>query len=114
MKLSETADGASVTRVDDGMRGVVRRDERGNPQIVYLDRGSEVIAERKEHWELDPQPFRRLRAEEIREIASAADRILRAMDEGSASPLYWLRAAPRDSYDPELVDLITDYLGARR
>src|SRR5690606_40142452 len=99
-------------RIDDGMMGEVRL-QNGEPRIVYLDRGQLRVAERKEQWEPVKQAPNRLRPEEIAEVARAADRTLRALDQHQPIP-FWFPVRPDEPvYDEGLVSIISRYLPER-
>lgn len=107
-----------MVRTDDGMRGVVELvsmpgfEQYEELRIVYTDRGEKRIAGKREVWEVEKAPSRKLLAEEIGLVAFAADQQLRALD--SNSPFrWWEMSKPKTLHDPGLVDLITEYLQKR-
>lgn len=110
-----------MVRTDDGMRGTVElvsmpglfeQQDYKELRIVYFDRGEKRIAGKREVWEPEKAPSRKLLAEEIGLVAFAADQQLRALD--SNSPFrWWEMSKPKTLHDPGLVDLITEYLQKR-
>ena len=104
--------GTKMIRVDDGRRGSVVLEE-GEARIAYWDRDSLVIAPKREHWEAERALPRRLRAEEIEQVAQWADRALRALERHE--PLrYWEEpATSEDQYDAGLREAIITYLKHR-
>jgi hypothetical protein len=112
--------GQKMVRVDDGMKGVVELtampgfDQHEELRIVYQDRGEKRIAGKREKWEPEREPPRKLLPEEIRRIAYAADRALRAADRHEPSKWWMMDTASSDeAHDPEFVKLITEYLQKR-
>lgn len=111
--------GQRMVRTDDGMRGTVQLvsmpgfEQYEELRIVYFDRGEKRIAGKREVWEPEKTPPRKLRDEEIAAVAGAADMALRAFDQNELMPWWKLGMAPRAFHDPKLVALITDYLSKR-
>jgi hypothetical protein len=113
--------GQRMIRTDDGMRGTVELVQvpgfvsEFERRVVYLDRGEKRVAGKREVWEAEKDPPRRLRDEEIQRVASAADRALRALDKNE--PVRWwqsdIRRGSDEQHDHALVTLITDYLRKR-
>lgn len=110
--------GQRMVRQDDGMRGVVELVDvtaSGNyqePRVVYMDRGEKRIAPKKEKWEVEAPPPRKLRTEEIHYIAHHADRVLAAIDD-NAPIKWWEDVRPQHAHDKVLFNLICDYLSKR-
>jgi hypothetical protein len=112
-----------MIRTDDGMRGTVELVQvpgfvsEFERRVVYLDRGEKRVAGKREVWEAEKDPPRRLRDEEIQRVAVAADRALRALDKNE--PARWWQIDARlgvgadEQHDHELVTLITDHLRKR-
>lgn len=109
--------GARMVRQDDGMRGVVEMvDVTANyqePRVVYIDRGEKRIAPKKEKWEVEAPPPRKLRDEEILRVAYSADRMLEAIEKNL--PVKWWDTAdiPDHIYDLALLNLIIEHLSKR-
>lgn len=107
-----------MVRTDDGMKGVVEMVkvpgyELEERRIVYVDRGEQRIAGKREVWTAEVAPPRKLREDEILLVAHAADQQLRALD--SNSPFRWweMKGPVRVPHDPELCRVISDYLRTR-
>lgn len=110
--------GQRMVRTDDGMRGVVELtampgfEQYEELRIVYFDRGEKRIAGKREVWEPEKAPSRKLRDEEILRVAHAADRALEAIDKNQ--PSKWWDDAPRERmHDVELFNLVLNYLAKR-
>lgn len=112
--------GQRMVRTDDGMRGVVELVtvpgyDLEEKRIVYFDRGESRLAGKREVWEVEKTPPRKLRTEERLKVAVAADRMLLALERNE--PHKWWDwnslTSIRDLHDPELVRLIDDYLAKR-
>jgi hypothetical protein len=109
--------GQRMVRTDDGMRGVVELvsmpgfEQYEELRIVYVDRGEKRIAGKREVWEPEKAPSRKLREEEISYVAHAANQALRCIDLNE--PSLWWRNSPSAIHDHELFNLITDYLSKR-
>lgn len=111
--------GQRMVRTDDGMRGVVELtampgfEQYEELRIVYFDRGEKRIAGKREVWEAEKEPSRKLRVAEIVQVAWYADRALQAIDRNQ--PFHFWQAPNGDHvpHDPGLVDVITDYLNKR-
>lgn len=107
-----------MVRTDDGMRGVVELvempgfEQYEELRIVYVDRGEKRIAGKREVWEVEKAPSRKLRNEEVLLVAQAADRMLRAIDRNELHR--WWESAPNFVHDQELFDLVAYYLQKRR
>lgn len=113
-------EGQRMVRADDGMRGWVELVtipgfERQELRIAYVDRGEKRIADKREKWDDEVAPPRKLSPEEILAIAGVADRMLRAIEKHEPSKWWeWshdARALP--AHDPVLVDLLIGYLEKR-
>lgn len=112
--------GQRMVRTDDGMKGTVELvqvpgfENETEKRVVYIDRGEKRVAGKREAWEPEKDPPRRLRDEEIQRVAFAADRALRAIDRNEA--MRWWQSNPlhpAEQHDHALVTLITDYLRKR-
>jgi hypothetical protein len=112
--------GQRMVRADDGMRGVVEPvampgfEQYTELRVVYYDRGERRVAGKREVWAEEDTPSRKLRSEEILNVASFADHFLRCIDRNE--PLKWWEwgTDKRGPYhDPVLVDLIIDHLSKR-
>lgn len=110
--------GQRMVRADDGMKGVVELtplpglDGEFEKRVVYFDRGEKRIAGKREVWEVEKDPPRRLRDEEILRVAHAADRTLEALYMNQ--PSKWWDEAPRARiYDIELFNLVLLHLAKR-
>jgi len=110
--------GARMVRADDGMRGVVELvampgfEQYEELRIVYTDRGERRLAGKREVWEPEQAPPRKLREEEIALVALAADQQLRALDSHSAFR-WWEMSASLVPHDPSLIRAVTEYLQKR-
>lgn len=113
--------GQPMVRADDGMRGVVMSvpmpgfEQHTELRIVYVDRGEQRIAAKREQWHEAVLPPRKLLDEEILAVASIADRLLGAIDKHEPSKWWeWSRDAGQSPpHDPELRNLIIEYLKKR-
>lgn len=111
--------GQRMVRTDDGMRGVVELtampgfEQYEELRIVYVDRGERRIAGKREVWQTEPEPPRKLLEEEIQRVAGAADLALRWLDRNE--PLQWWKCGgiPSSWHDPELRRVISEYLRSR-
>lgn len=110
--------GQRMVRTDDGMRGTVELtampgfEQYEELRIVYFDRGEKRIAGKREVWEPEKTPSRKLRTEELLRVAHAADRALEAIDKNA--PEKWWDTAPRPQlHDVELFNLILAHLAKR-
>lgn len=106
--------GTRMIRVEDGMRGVVVQLADGN-RIMFEDRGDNIVASKLERWEPERQePHRSMRAEEIRQVALAADRQLRSIEKNE--PLRFWEPVRGDTtpHDPKLVAVVEIYLHSRQ
>ena len=104
--------GTIVVRVEDGKRGhiAVVGDET---RVVYEDRGSPVVAPKRELWLPAAEQSRRLRPEEMLEVAIWADRSLRSLERHEPFK-HWEDIDPGvPPYDKGLRDVILTYLRAR-
>lgn len=97
-----------MRRVDDGAIGLVQ-EISGELRITYPQMGETLIAPKKEVWEPVLLPKMRLRAEEMRLVAWAADSKLRALT--NHTPDKFWEAPPAQAFDQGLFDLIVEYLG---
>lgn len=109
--------GQRMVRTDDGMRGVVEMVtmpgfELEEKRITYVDRGEKRIAGKREVWEAEKAPPRRLRDEEIMLVAISADRMLEALDKNLPTK-WWERPAGGRYHDTKLCDVIIRYLEQR-
>jgi hypothetical protein len=112
--------GQRMVRTDDGMRGTVELVQvpgfvsEFERRVVYIDRGEKRVAGKREVWEAEKDPPRRLRDEEMMRVAFAADRALRSLDKNEPDR-WWRRdnVAFDEQYDPELVSVILRYLVQR-
>lgn len=107
--------GDKMVRVDDGMKGVVTLTEGDIQRIAYMDHGEVRIAGKGEKWEPSQTVPRKLRREEMLLVGRYADAALRSLDRHEPMRLWevGLEFTPRPTYDPDLVDLIVDYLAGR-
>lgn len=111
--------GQRMVRADDGMRGVVELiavpgfEHETERRIVYTDRGERRIAGKRETWNREVDPPRKLRAEEIQQVAVAADTALRAIDRNEPDRWWRRDARPDPWHDPGLRAVISDYLSKR-
>ncbi len=110
--------GQRMVRTDDGMRGVVELtampgfEQYEELRIVYFDRGEKRIAGKREVWEVEKAPSRKLRDDEIMLVAISADRMLEALDKNL--PIKWWETPAGGRYhDTKLCDVIIRYLEAR-
>ncbi len=101
-----------MVRQDDGMRGEVE-DFGGELRIIYHDRGERFVAAKSQKWfPLNPG-VKKLRDEEVREVALVADRALRAIDLNEPRR-YWEPVRTIDEpHDPGLVRVVSKYLEER-
>lgn len=110
--------GQRMVRTDDGMRGTVELvsmpgfEQYEELRIVYTDRGEKRIAGKREVWEVEKAPSRKLREEEIRHVAHYADRMLQALDD-NAPVKWWEDVRPQHIHDPVLFELIVEHLKKR-
>lgn len=111
-----------MVRTDDGMRGVVELvsmpgfEQYEELRIVYTDRGEKRIAGKREVWEPEKDPPRKLREEEIMRVAEGADNLLRWIDKNETPKWWQFGIGPgmkEPQHDPELVKLIIDHLRKR-
>lgn len=102
-----------MLRLSDGQRGTVALID-GERRVVYDDRGSQVVAPKREQWQVETEPTQKMRAAEIIEVALYADRALRAIDTHTTHR-YWEKPslAADGVHDQGLFDLITAYLQQR-
>ena len=109
--------GQRMIRTDDGMKGEVELvqvpgfEAEFEKRVVYMDRGEKRVAGKREVWEPEKAPPKKLRGDEIVLVACAADRMLRAVDRNELHQ--WWANGPNDIHDQGLFDLIADYLGKR-
>jgi hypothetical protein len=105
-------EGTPMVRLDDGARGVVANVE-GELRVVYQDRGTERVAPKKETWFVAPEPNRRMRAEEMLEVALVAEKALRALERHEPFK-HWEPIDPAaPAYDMGLRQVILRYLRDR-
>lgn len=112
--------GQKMIRVDDGMRGRVELavipgfEKYTEPRIVYMDRGEQRIAGKREVWQPEEPPPRKLRAEEILTIASFTDQLLRSIDKNEPTKWWeWGYKREEPYHDVGLATLIVEYLEKR-
>ncbi len=109
--------GQRMVRTDDGMRGVVELtampgfEQYEELRITYTDRGEKRIAGKREVWEVEKAPPRKLREEDISYVAHAANQALRCVD--LHEPSLWWRTSPAAIHDADLFALIVEYLRKR-
>lgn len=110
-----------MVRTDDGMRGVVELtampgfEQYEELRIVYVDRGEKRIAGKREVWEPEKEPSRKLLPHEQVRVALCADNLLRSLDKNEPTK-WWLgydTPQPGGPHDPELVGLIVRHLQKR-
>lgn len=100
--------GTRMTRTKDGVAGLVET-VAGEPRVTYLLYGDKIVAPRAEAWEPADPPQWPLRQEEIKDVAMAADAMLRSLVMHQPNR-FW--EAPSDTaFDPGLVQVIAEYLG---
>jgi len=108
-----------MVRTDDGMRGTVELvaipgfEGETEKRVVYLDRGERRVAGKREVWEPEKEPPRKLRVAEIVQVAWFADRALQALDRNQPFHFWQTPSGDDVPHDPGLVDAITDYLNKR-
>jgi hypothetical protein len=114
------AAGQLMVRADDGVRGTVQLtaipgfEGLEELRIVYFDRGEMRIAGKREVWEPERGPARKLRAEEIRNVAAFADHMLRCLDKNETAKWWeWGQRLEGPYHDPELVKLVVEHLQKR-
>lgn len=107
--------GQTMIRTSDGMKGSVTLTEGDIPRIAYLEHGEVRLAGKGEKWEPAQAPPRKLRREEMILVARYADSALRSLDRHEPMRLWEVghEFAQRPTYDPDLFDMIVDYLGRR-
>lgn len=113
--------GQKMVRADDGMRGVVEPvsmpgfEQYTELRVVYYDRGERRVAGKREQWNEETTPSRKLRPEEILSVATIADRLLRSFDLNEPAKWWeWGTSTNAPPYhDPVLVDLVIDHLEKR-
>lgn len=111
--------GARMVRQDDGMRGVVMLvdvtsgGQYQEPRVVYMDRGEKRIAPKKEKWDLETLPPRKLRDEEMQFVACWADAVLEAIEKNQPFKFWESVKLDRVQHDPELVSAILRHLVTR-
>jgi hypothetical protein len=107
--------GTKMIRSDDGMKGVVELVESPGgtvaPRVVYYDRGERRVAPKSEKWEPERAPSGALTEIEQRMVAAAADQMLKSLDKHE--PFHWWEQTPGLAHDPELVEVIVEYLKRR-
>lgn len=100
-----------MTRTRDGVMGVVEALPGGDLRIAYLLYGDKIIAPRAEVWEPADPPVWPLRQEEMKDVAMAADQMLRSLV--MHQPNRFWESPPETAFDPGLVKVITEYLARR-
>lgn len=111
--------GQRMVRTDDGMRGVVELvempgfEQYQETRIVYVDRGEKRIAGKREVWEPEKEPSRKLRDEEALFVACWADAVFEAIEKNQPFRFWESVKLDRTQHDPELVKLIIDHLRKR-
>ena len=109
--------GQSMIRVLDGMKGVVTMTEGDIPRIAYMEHGELRHAAKGEKWEPVQFPPRKLRIEEMKLVARYADSALRSLVNNEPMRLWEVGHSfhgQRPTFDPDLYDLIVEYLEARK
>jgi hypothetical protein len=111
--------GQRMIRTDDGMKGAVELvqvpgfEDEFERRIVYLDRGEKRVAPKREAWEPEKAPPRRLTLSDIELVAWAADVELEAIEKNHLTRR-WEKPDRRGGvYDLGLCDLIREYLAKR-
>lgn len=110
--------GQRMIRTDDGMKGTVELvqlpgfADEFERRIVYFDRGEKRVAGKREVWEPERAPPRKLRPEEIQLVAHAADQQLRAVDRNEPFR-WWEMKGANLIHDQALFDLIIAHLQKR-
>lgn len=112
--------GQRLVRADDGMKGQVELvampgfEQYEELRIVYMDRGEKRIAGKREVWQPEQLPPRKLRSEEILTIASFTDQLLRSIDRNEPTKWWeWGFKYEGPYHDLALATLIIDYLEKR-
>jgi hypothetical protein len=112
--------GQRMIRTDDGMRGTVELvqvpgfESEFEKRVVYLDRGEKRVAGKREVWEPEKDPPKKLRFEEVMRVAFAADRALRSIDKNEPDTWWRRDSTPvQAAHDGDLVGLIVEYLQKR-
>ncbi len=104
--------GDVMVRQDDGMRGEVE-DFGGELRIIYHDRGERFVAAKSQKWNMLNPGVKKLRWEEMWEVAIVADRALRAIDLNEPRR-YWEPVRTIDEpHDKGLAAVIVRYLEER-
>jgi hypothetical protein len=108
-----------MIRTDDGMKGEVELvqvpgfETEFEKRVVYIDRGEKRVAGKREGWEPEKAPPRKLTGAEITLIAWAADLELEAIDQNRLAHR-WQKPEPgRGAYDIGLCNVIGEYLAKR-
>ncbi len=112
--------GQKMVRTEDGMKGQVEIvampgfEQYEELRIVYTDRGERRLAGKREVWEPEQEPPRKLRAEEILTIASFTDQLLRSIDRNEPTKWWeWGYKREEPYHDLALATLIIGYLEKR-
>ena len=104
--------GTQMLRMSDGMRGRVAM-EAGEPRIIYDDRSNTLVAPKKEEWIENVPPTRRLRPEEMLEVAMTAEKYLSSIEKHEPFK-HWEPLRPHEpAYDMGLRQVILRYLRDR-
>lgn len=104
--------GARMVRVEDGQMGVMQ-EHQGELRIFYEDRGEQLIAPKREKWEVfDPAPGR-MREEEKLRVALVADRYLRSLVRHEPHRYWEPIDEGAEPFDAGLVKVIVEYLSTR-
>jgi hypothetical protein len=104
--------GTRMMRVEDGVLGRVELMSE-EPRIVFYDRGTMVVASKLEKWALADVSRGKLRDEEIRAVAVAADREVRCIERNEPRKFWEPLRIVDPIYDQGLINVITEYLEAR-
>jgi hypothetical protein len=101
-----------VVRLEDGMRGHVEV-INGENRVVYEDRGTMRVSPKREVWETEKTPPRKLREEDIIRVAATAERTLMALDKNEPDRYWEPLNLSSEPYDKGLRKVIVDYLSGR-
>lgn len=101
-----------MIRIEDGKIGRVELMSE-EPRIVWHDRGTLIVASKLEKWQPADIPRGKLRDEEIRAVAVAADRELRCIERNEPRKFWEPLRITEATYDQGLINVITEYLEGR-
>lgn len=104
--------GTRMVRIEDGKIGRVELMSE-EPRILYFDRGTAVVASKLEKWALADVSRGKLRDEEIRLVAVAADRELRCIERNEPRKFWEPLKLLDPTHDQGLINVITAYLEER-